>query len=1337
VRKFRNLLSQPVALILRNGVVLDLVGAATEPLESTVPFPSNQCGDNILPYIVFCRESSIWSIQSRLFLDPLKLSLLIQNIFRRFNTPVSEFPINVSEFVNIIEDLRKQTPSTLTDENEKHVKFLKTQKRRVFAQTMKSLREWGIASKTADQNMTHSANAHRMQSTLLWNTPGNSMQSRIDEKFYRIVDLLPRMRVAGAEHSSDLSDAEFHRAHGYIESLVDGLFEQRNVLIKFDDEIDSLKNKIANTISILANQIKSTDEARYIVSPIAVSYVDSRQDILRRLSVVIGTCISVLEAHKQLDIDANISSPALSLRSLQEECQSWLARSCEVSYNDNILFSDAVDWCNGLDEWLDKVSNDIQANSNEHPDFAYVFKPIMEAVAWANGLEKLCTTEISLVNVDTASFQKAAEALGACTLRATQEISKLLDGSEFIDSASYQQMKTLHTNTIKQLHAPTVMKKVTSVYKSSISLLSSRSGLQHVLAVFNSLLPVLEQYVNGCEQIRHHLSQYHDNFSQMTHVLIIAFYNLATKGYCSPQRSEKESGSTQADGVGLGEGEGETDISNEIEDDEDLADLAERDKAEANEHKEQSDENGVEMEDDFEGALEDGPEKDDEEEEGGDEGDEMEEGMGDVDDTDPSAVDEQFWENQAKQPPENVDEKQTQGKKELEDQKGELGANNKDRELKDKKDHKDEETQEPSEEDIGSEIDESGVQNREDDTMMPEAQPLDLADDLDLSQPDKEGKAESIFSDDEMDIDSEVGDDVNGTDKVVSDNEIEGPSEEELDLDRDGETVNDENMEEETNNAQNVDQSEYQGDDVAASDAHGKGGDAITTDEKPQGSNDEESQQNEVYSEEQTTSNPHDGENGPGDSQTQSQITEKDKTAEQTRRDESKDSNPFRKLGDMLEQWRRDLQNVQDVASEQQNEQKTVGEQNPEFSYVGEEEDFNNQALGPAALDQVQQLDMSMAVDEEQPIQQNESTSTENTSSEAQPQRMDVDTASYSTSFGASIGDRSKDPDSIDIDQIQAKSLDEAPLTTSDTSDIHDSCAVSTENTDDARLIWQQHDRSIHDLSVSLCEQLRLILEPTQATKMRGDFRTGKRLNMRRIIPYIASDYKKDKIWMRRTKPSKRQYQVMIAIDDSKSMSDSKSVSLAFDTLALTAKALTQLEVGQIAIIKFGEKVNVVHSFEEQFTSESGGKVVREFRFDQARTDVCALTRASIELFDVAKIQQNARSSVGELWQLELIISDGICEDHDTVRRLVREAFEAKIMMIFVILDAIHPERKDSILDIKSYSFETGEGGQVLKETRYLDSFPFNYFVIVRDVRELPSVLASALRQWFAEVAER
>lgn len=43
------------------------------------------------------------------------------------------------------------------------------------------------------------------------------------------------------------------------------------------------------------------------------------------------------------------------------------------------------------------------------------------------------------------------------------------------------------------------------------------------------------------------------------------------------------------------------------------------------------------------------------------------------------------------------------------------------------------------------------------------------------------------------------------------------------------------------------------------------------------------------------------------------------------------------------------------------------------------------------------------------------------------------------------------------------------------------------------------------------------------------------------MIPYIASQFRKDKIWLRRTKPAKREYQIVLAIDDSSSMADNHS----------------------------------------------------------------------------------------------------------------------------------------------------------------------------------------------------
>lgn len=122
--------------------------------------------------------------------------------------------------------------------------------------------------------------------------------------------------------------------------------------------------------------------------------------------------------------------------------------------------------------------------------------------------------------------------------------------------------------------------------------------------------------------------------------------------------------------------------------------------------------------------------------------------------------------------------------------------------------------------------------------------------------------------------------------------------------------------------------------------------------------------------------------------------------------------------------------------------------------------------------------------------------------------------------------------------------------------------------------LWTKADEATRDLTAGLSEQLRLILEPTLATKLKGDYKTGKRLNMKRIIPYIASQFRKDKIWMRRTKPSKRQYQIMIAVDDSKSMAESQAVDIAFQSISLVSKALTQLESGQLAVAKFGSIVS-------------------------------------------------------------------------------------------------------------------------------------------------------------------
>ncbi|RZF39131.1 hypothetical protein LSTR_LSTR005759 [Laodelphax striatellus] len=284
--------------------------------------------------------------------------------------------------------------------------------------------------------------------------------------------------------------------------------------------------------------------------------------------------------------------------------------------------------------------------------------------------------------------------------------------------------------------------------------------------------------------------------------------------------------------------------------------------------------------------------------------------------------------------------------------------------------------------------------------------------------------------------------------------------------------------------------------------------------------------------------------------------------------------------------------------------------------------------------------------------------------------------------------------------------------------------------TDEATEVWGRLSGVVTSLAAELSEQLRLVLEPTTASRLKGDFRTGRRINMRKVIPYIASQFRKDKIWLRRTKPSKRDYQVVLAIDDSSSMSDNHSKQLAFESLALVSKALTLLEVGQLCVVSFGEKPKVLHPLSEPFTESSGAKLMQQLLFDQQKTQVGSLLEFACDLLSGGG--GSAASSAAPA-QLLVIVSDGrgvMDEGEARVRAAVRRARLQNVFTVFVVID--NPTNKDSILDIRMPKFVDGK---LLGISSYMDSFPFPFYLILRDINGLPMVLSDALRQWFELVS--
>lgn len=210
---------------------------------------------------------------------------------------------------------------------------------------------------------------------------------------------------------------------------------------------------------------------------------------------------------------------------------------------------------------------------------------------------------------------------------------------------------------------------------------------------------------------------------------------------------------------------------------------------------------------------------------------------------------------------------------------------------------------------------------------------------------------------------------------------------------------------------------------------------------------------------------------------------------------------------------------------------------------------------------------------------------------------------------------------------------------------------------------WQEISNRMMSNARELCEQLRLILEPTKCTRLKGDYRTGRRINMKKIIPYIASQFRKDKIWLRRTKAAQRDYKITIAVDDSKSMDHNNSKELTLQAISLVSQALTLLESGKLSVVSFGESSKVLVKYNEQF---NGPKLFKSLNFSQNKTRIA-------ELLDFARVMNQDSTSDGGLFEhLVIILSDGrniFSEGEKKVRNAIKMARMQRVFVIYIIID--------------------------------------------------------------------
>ncbi|WQF75904.1 Putative von Willebrand factor, type A, AAA+ ATPase domain, midasin, midasin, AAA lid domain 7 [Colletotrichum destructivum] len=1409
VRKFRAVLGQPMKPILEQGIPDDEV-PITQITDARDKVLLQAGGRDLFAHLKVdvkavkaCNVAlDQWFYQHKRLSNTSKtLHTMVQVAARAHNTPLDatqEILSYVQDLNASIAELRKETPGTLTDENKDQVKNLKTRKRNLFADVLKMMRQMGFRYNLGTEELAKQDSLAvvlaRMPASHIQEKE-NSADDAAEYYFHKVVDIAPKVRASIHEYSEELTGAEMSRSTGFMEGMVAVVLGQHSSLSATRKAIASLDRAIASVASLSSTTIgRNTNGSSPTIT------VDWMKPIL-------DFGIKVVDIHGKLASVDN--QPVLG------HLQATLQEVDELSKQWHALASTPQKFTTEQHDSLRKRSLLAEENFKAlipglgRSDLDFVLKQI---TSWFS-IQTVQGDQEARVDIDTTAqrFNDTVPNLCDTVLVALQEYKKTMAGlpSSSEDSGWLAKASAVRISGLNTLYINAIVSKI----EACLAALESVDLEQPKLSALSSsllavVLPILQQYASICRRGFAELHSLHAATGFMAHQLARTFVQLAAKGFCSPQEKQGEesgeSGKLES-GTGLGDGDGAEDISKDIQPDEDLTELAQEPNKEKDGEME-DEKDAVDMADEeLEGEMgsvggDDEEENSDGEGEDGKEENEMEEEVGDVDDLDPTAVDEKMWDGGGDDEAEK-DQKgdKAKGQKMDEQMAAEAEANAQESETEDDKQNAEKgdeemEEEEEEEEEPGAEQEDAKFEDDQvkQDQNVEENDALAMPEEMDFDFDDEGEDAGS--EDDELDKLSDVEKDEPQQQQQESDvedgeeetqrpdekgpehegeeekEEEEAPEEDlagepEVDMEPKAEEEEQPNQPEEPDNRVEPPRDDSNADaNAAPSDVKGGGQDQDADKMDVENDFDTNAAQRDDGdagdgSAEQQTSAGKKGQLSRSDDQAQPTDQDQDDTPETSRQD------PFKKLGDALERWHRQQNDIKDPEKQQQEE----GEQKQsrdvdaelgarEFQHLEDDETAADaQAMGNASEDQVQPIDEAMAIDEEKEDPQSRvMPDAEDAEMDQDPDKMDTTEAPevQEKDTGADKDDgrsgvktrqgafeREASPTEDEVQRAEEDSEDEQAV--EETSTQLSATHISDEQLplrdfSESLRSWTGFQSKTHPLSLSLTSQLRLILTPSQSTKLSGSYRTGKRLNIKKIIPYIASSYKRDKIWMRRAIPTKRSYQILLCVDDSRSMGESSSGTLALESLVMVSRALTMLEVGQVGVLGFGADTFMAHDFAEPFAShDAGAKVMQHFNFQQDRTDIALLVRRTIDHFRAARLQNPARGGAEDLWQLALILSDGLTpsSQHEPIRRLLREAMEERIMIVFIVMDDTGNKKGDSVLDLKEAKFVKDESGnsRVVIE-RYLDTFPFQYYLIVHNLEDLPGALAGLLRTWFAEV---
>ncbi|KAG1714129.1 Midasin [Nymphon striatum] len=747
--------------------------------------PTKSCNvPESIPRLFLCKKNT------DLLLDKKAASWITKS--RKISRKIMEFheiKANIVDIRDLIEDIIDHTHDlqkleidmTLSKEKQlKESKNFNLRKRKALSDLFKSLQSMGVSYKKGmsvwkdenDRSAVFHVSPLDISTGLLHDrTEMNActIESWVgcEKYFMKCLIRFTAMKAAFQSPSKELGPENIARCCGTSAHMYSTIIKQRTKLATHFDSLFSFKTMIEQ-VQHIVRDFQQEDSSKILpeqcsiqkISSLFLEKAEALLNCLLQFRIVLHCC------PKSLNVSSSFLNTCSKSLSITRDNQTW-----------NQIDDDMNGIISRIKELVSVYqSMTIQGNNSciiVYSDLGILEEKSDQFLDLVHHVDKI----VQLLEVDDTSSS------------VTESLKHLLDECRCILMKHCQEIKSIkhdissYSNTLKS-HLPQIISKVQNTLLLSLQavykecLLSSESAkddklistsstkslnilekfrINEVKSHMKSLLLEVVNFMNDkvAATIQYPVLQWQYKTEQnMKYVYMYGLANSNYSGFCVPaelsEEMESEGGTEFKDieSGGLGEGQGAKDVSDQIENEDQLDDALKqgddkKDEEEDSQSNTKEEENGIEMSEDFDGKMDDDQEKTDNQNDDSDsdeqDDEELDKQMGDIEEENTETLDDQLWGSDSEDE-ENLKDDNT-GKGNKNETNPELAAKDDGLQAEDEKDNKDDKSPENEEDllnndqseyegEVPDSYQEENKQEGEEDMQLPDDLNLDDGEDI-------------------------------------------------------------------------------------------------------------------------------------------------------------------------------------------------------------------------------------------------------------------------------------------------------------------------------------------------------------------------------------------------------------------------------------------------------------------------------------------------------------------------------------------------------------------------------------------------------------------------------